>query len=122
MTDSGVLEDGGGTGGGSGAGGGSAGCQGYAGCTNFTDGTAVTFPLGGNDVYVPKCLRVRAGQQVTFTGNFSDHPIKQACGPAQVSGWSSAVTFTVPGVYGYFCEDHGSQGGSGMSGAIEVVP
>lgn len=107
-----------------GAGGGTAsgGCPGYAGCNTFTDGTTITFP-NVNDTYSPKCLRVRVGQQVTFSGDLADHPLQQSCGPAAnaISGGATA-TFTVPGVYGYWCTDHGSSGGSGMAGAIEVVP
>ena len=128
----GVETDAGAGGGTGGAGGGSAGgtaggaanpgCPGYAGCTTFTDGTTVTFP-NLNDTYSPKCLRVRVGQQVTFAGDFGDHPLEQSCGPAaNVINGTATATFTVPGVYGYWCTDHGSSGGSGMAGAIEVVP
>ena len=116
--------DAGAGGGAGGAGGGTAnpGCPGYAGCSTFTDGTTVTFP-NLNDTYSPRCLRVRAGQQVTFSGDLTDHPLQQACGPvANAITGSAATTFTVPGVYGYWCTDHGSSGGSGMAGAIEVVP
>ncbi len=105
------------------------GCaSGFAGCTTFTDGTAgaqtVSFP--GFD-YSPKCLRVKVGQAVTFSGSFSAHPLEQSCGPATViastsSGSSASFTFTKAGLYGYYCTLHGTASGSGMAGAIEVVP
>jgi len=114
--------DAGGTGGGSGT----AGCPGFAGCTSFTAGTTVDFP-NGNETYSPKCLRVTAGQPISFMGSFNNHPLRQACGPAAqalgaTSGNSAQLTLTVPGVYGYYCGVHGDATGSGMAGAIEVVP
>ncbi len=116
----------GGVGGGSGTAGGTAGCPGYANCTNFTAGTSIDFG-GGNDRYVPKCLRLTAGQAVTFMGNFNNHPMHQACGPVAqalgaTSGTNAQFTLTVPGVYGFYCSQHGDSTGTGMAGAIEVVP
>jgi plastocyanin len=143
--------DGGGAGGGSGtggasngggvaAGGGTAsgggfvdtGCPGFASCVSYTDATAagasreIQFP-NGSDTYAPNCLRIQTGQTVTFTGSFGSHPLEQECGPAvgilrASSGNSAAFQLTVPGTYGYYCTQHGSPSGSGMAGAIEVVP
>lgn len=104
----------------------------FSNCSNFTDLTmsatpVITFP-GGNDRYSPKCVRVRLGQTVTFQGDFGPHPMTQACGPVTglfnaSSGSSLSVTFTEAlGTYGYYCTQHGSQSGTGMAGAIEVVP
>ena len=31
-------------------------------------------------------------------------------------------TFMNPGRYGYFCSQHGDDGGQGMAGLIEVIP
>ena len=111
---------------GGGTSGGAPGCPGYAGCTTFTPASTVSFP-NGNDRYTPKCLRLTAGQTVTFTGNFNSHPMHQACGPVaqalgEPAGSSAPFTLTVPGVYGYYCSQHGDSTGSGMAGAIEVVP
>ncbi|MBK7862286.1 MAG: hypothetical protein IPJ65_27495 [Archangiaceae bacterium] len=119
--------DAGGASAGGSAGGVEAGCPGYADCIAFTEPATleVTFP-NGNESYEPQCLKVHAGQSVTFSGSFASHPLSQKCGPAVVlagqSGSNRTFTFTVPGVYGYYCTQHGTSSGSGMAGAIEVVP
>jgi plastocyanin len=105
------------------------GCSaGFASCTSFSDGTAgtptISFP---GLAYDPKCLRLKVGQAVSFSGSFSAHPLEQACGPAPViastsSGTSASFSFSKPGLYGYYCTLHGTSTGSGMAGAIEVVP
>jgi plastocyanin len=102
----------------------------YAGCTTYTDATAsgasrtITF---GFAFYSPKCLQIRAGQSVTFSGTFGSHPLTPACGPAAAitgtsAGNSATFTFTVTGDYGYYCSLHGAPSGSGMAGSIRVVP
>ncbi|MGC4119660.1 MAG: hypothetical protein QM765_34835 [Myxococcales bacterium] len=99
----------------------------FAGCTTYQDATAggpqtISFaPVA----YSPKCLKVAAGQTVTFSGSFSFHPLSQACGPADVitdtsSGTSKSFVFAEPGTYGYYCTAHGSAAGSGMAGSILV--
>lgn len=109
-------------------------CNGaFSGCTSFVDLTSpaalreVRFPQGG-DRYSPSCIRVRFGQSVTFAGgSLNQHPLRQACGPtpgllAATSGSSKVVTFDAAlGLYGYYCDTHGSMTGSGMAGAIDVV-
>ena len=101
------------------------GCSsGFAGCSTFSDGTAISF---ASFSYTPKCLRVKVGQAVSFSGSFSAHPLEQACGPAPVitataSGSSASFSFSKPGLYGYYCTLHGAASGTGMAGAIEVVP
>jgi plastocyanin len=73
-------------------------------------------------------VKVRLGQTLTFSGDFGSHPLDQSCGPLRnVITWhrgsSWSVTFTnALGIYGYYCNQHGSPNGSGMAGAIEVVP
>jgi len=100
----------------------------FAGCASYVDATAndagrtVSFT---SFQYVPKCLRIAAGQSVTFSGSFAVHPLKQACGPAAViaptaSGSSATFVFEAPGAYGYFCSAHGTEGGSGMAGSVLV--
>lgn len=106
----------------------------FAGCTSFVDAsdagvaTTIRFPVGGSR-YSPSCVRVRFGQAVVFTGGaFADHPLRQACGPVRnvvtANGGTSAtlVMNRAIGVFGFYCSAHGSSGGSGMAGAIEVVP
>jgi plastocyanin len=110
----------------------------FAGCTSFVDGTdpqadrTVAFQ---NYDYIPKCLAIRAGQTVTFKGNFYFHPLRTGCGPALVldcrntgvedAGDNGVLSFTLtlPGLYGYYCLDHGSADGTvRMSAAIDVLP
>lgn len=103
--------------------------EGVAGCTAFEDRTAagaareITFSFDPS----PRCLKVKAGQQVTFNGPSDFHPLVQNCGPASALGNSEAsptvVTYTTPGLYGYFCSNHGNPpSGSNMAGAILVEP
>ena len=106
----------------------------FAGCTTF-----VPAPGAGNATlayrnyaYDPKCLSIKAGSTVTFAGepdagDFLVHPLVQACGPAPVLAFRDARTtasfvLTAPGIYGYYCLDHGNPAGMAMSGAIQVVP
>ncbi len=42
--------------------------------------------------------------------------------PATSSGSSVSITFSAAGLYGYYCTAHGTKTGSGMAGAIQVVP
>lgn len=105
----------------------------FAQCTSFVDATGATasrkvlFPAGGH-TYSPRCLRIRVGQEVTFEGSFSSHPLRQSCGPAplvpavQQGSSASATTTEALGIFGYYCPNHGDADGSGMAGAIEVVP
>jgi plastocyanin len=104
----------------------------FAGCSSFTDLTTtanatIRFPVAGTR-YSPPCVRVRLGQSLTFSGDFGSHPLDQGCGPIKdLVTWHRGNTFTVTftnglGIYGYYCFQHGSSNGSGMSGAIEVVP
>ena len=108
----------------------------FTGCQTFVDATAdagsrtITFPIGGL-MFTPSCLRIKLGQTVTFMSSdntFSAHPLVQACGPiagvlGATMGSSKDFTFTSAiGRFGFFCDQHGTGGGDGMAGAIEVVP
>lgn len=105
----------------------------YAGCTTFTPGASGDQTLEyRNFAYDPKCLSVKAGTKVTFVGapgagSFLEHPLVQSCGPARVLDFRAGATtasfvLTTPGIYGYYCLDHGSPAGAAMSGAILVLP
>ncbi|MFT3842091.1 MAG: hypothetical protein QM723_34185 [Myxococcaceae bacterium] len=104
-------------------------CTSFSACTTFDDytTTAATITFGsGNNVYTPKCIKVKLGQLVSFQGNFSNHPLRQACGPIMnmleaSTGQGTDFTFGALGTYGYYCDMHGSSTGGGMAGAIEVV-
>lgn len=90
-------------------------CTGFpANCTVFDDRTAggasrtVTFDSNG---YVPKCMRVTASQDVTFSGTFVLHPLQQTCGPSNrqmttTNGLTKVVRFPDFGTYGYRCANH----------------
>jgi plastocyanin len=79
--------------------------------------------------YVPSCMRIKAGQTVTFLGDIGHHPVDTA----EVSGGmpypintstmpTTPPTFTVtipqPGVVRFNCDVHPAT----MKGAIEIVP
>jgi plastocyanin len=72
-------------------------------------------------------MKIKSGQTVTFSGSFAAHPLDAACQPASAitnvtTGASTTVTFTTIGYYNYYCTFHGTSGGTGMAGSIEVVP
>jgi plastocyanin len=103
----------------------------FAGCSSFTDLTAPTadrtIRLNGES-FSPKCIRIKVGQSVKYTGSFGDHPVRQSCGPTTVisglgGGGNSTVTFSnAVGTYGYYCTAHGTASGGSMAGAIQVAP
>ena len=72
----------------------------------------------------PRCVQIKAGQTVTWTGSFTTHPLLADEGDApnpistaDTSGASAVVTFATPGTYGYKCQVHAS-----MTGAVLVTP
>lgn len=103
---------------------------------DLTAQSAVSVAFGGavGMAYSPRCLRVKAGTQVTFNGNFTFHPLlaglvqgavltPAAAGTtplpttAQSTGTSATFTLTPAGEYGFYCAVHATLG---MSGAIFV--
>ena len=89
--------------------------------------TAVTinFP-NGNFTYVPDCIVIHSGTQLTFSGSFLSHPLRGGTFPtvdpgspipSVSSGSTSTFSLDEPGIYGYFCDNHGST----MDGAIIVA-
>lgn len=102
----------------------------YAGCLTYTDMTASggTILFGGATgfAYSPKCIKIKAGQTITFKGDFSFHPLKAFCEetttiPNTTSGTTKAIKFTKAGYYNYYCTNHAAPNGSGMAGNIWVV-
>jgi plastocyanin len=96
------------------------------GCTSFTDlrGASATITFA-NFAYSPKCAEVSVGEPVTFSGDFSFHPLSETCGPIDAiahttGGTSMTVTFTTAGTYGYQCDAHHAT--ENMFGAIKVDP
>ena len=87
-----------------------------------TGPTTVDFGLiNGGLQLPPKCLKVAAGTTVTFSGDFSSHPLEPSAQRGTLTGnpitSTSAVTdggttktfaFPTPGFYAYFCQVHDS--------------
>jgi plastocyanin len=97
--------------------------------TDDTSMTAVTITFGGNDglKYSPACVKVKSGTMVTFSGDFTTHPLsggvsgtKDATSPIKetTTGMSASFTMSTAGTFGFFCEVHQSLG---MQGAIYVM-
>jgi plastocyanin len=84
--------------------------------------------------YTPKCIRIREGENVTFSGSFEDHPLAggQIVGMNEVpddaspigvtaSGATKDIPFPASGTYPYFCVNHGPPP-TNMFGAVIVEP
>jgi plastocyanin len=78
--------------------------------------------------YLPSCMRIKAGQAVTWDANFVAHPLASGSpsgGPQPgspitetMTGTTKTFTFPGEGVFGFWCEEHGRA----MMGAIYVEP
>jgi len=125
--------------GGTGGTGGASGSPSICGCTqataqDLTAQPAVTVSFGGalGLAYAPSCVTVKQGTVVTFSGDFSVHPLRPGpavsdpgnpmtdVGPAD-AGASASFTFATTGSFGYHCLPHGTDE-TGMCGAVYVVP
>jgi plastocyanin len=86
----------------------------------------------GGDVYPafsPTSVTISPGEKVTFTNSgdamhdvaWDDGFATNPSSPQLV--WTSAVsrTFTTPGVYRFYCQNHGGPNGAGMSGKVIVL-
>jgi plastocyanin len=90
------------------------------------DARAITFPGDGEAArqFTPACMRIAAGEAVTWTGGFSTHPLETAGGdsPSPITvtsgGTTRSFTFASAGRYGFDCLNHPGI----MRGAIEVLP
>ncbi len=96
------------------------------GCTTFvdkTDGAADRSLVFDFDIATnpDRCMKVKVGQDVSWTGVSSFHPLAPSGGttpsPIQATTTDATVTFTAAGTFGYVCSNHAS-----MTGAIQVVP
>jgi plastocyanin len=101
----------------------------------MTGPTIVNFGLiDGGFNYSPKCLKVSAGTGVTFSGDFSSHPLEPSALRGTLTGnpitsttavpdggTTKSFAFPTPGFYAYFCQFHdSSDSGMFMSGVIWV--
>ena len=127
---SGTTGDAGGDGGGGGDSstvdsGGDAGAVVVNSCKTFTDKTAAgaarsitwSFPLSNDD----RCWTIKKGQTVTFSGDFSQHPllVQDGTKPSPITNYdmtTGKVVFGAVGTYGFVCGNHPQ-----MTGAIQVV-
>jgi hypothetical protein len=72
---------------------------------------------------VERCLMIKAGQSVAWTGDLSEHPLVPEGGttPSPIvavgNGFGVTYTFPAPGSFGYLCSTHPP-----MKGVIFVVP
>jgi plastocyanin len=108
------------------------------GCTHATaadrraPGAARTVTFSSYE-YVPPCIRIQAGQTVTFNGSFATHPLQggeiiggvetpdpQSRIPFVDQGLSTEIQFPSAGVFPYYCEQHGVS--QDMQGAVYVDP
>jgi plastocyanin len=118
-----------------GAGGGSAftavaPCDTAAAYTTGTSAATITFGATGDIAYMPRCLKVPTGAQVTFMGDFAAHPLEPSALRGTLTGnpitptstgTTKVFAFPSPGYYAYFCAFHGpSDGATGMVGVIWV--
>lgn len=130
---------GGAAGGAGGSGGASAGAGGAdVGALPDVAGCSLAAAVEGSEIgiatdafkYTPACLKVKVGAVVTFKGGGALHPLAPmtkgttADNPIPLSQEPDVpVTFSKAGVFPYFCENHGSDGGTtSMVGAVYVVP
>lgn len=105
----------------------------YATATVMTGQSSVAIGFGGGlgFAYSPNCVRVDPGTSMMFNGAFSTHPLRggQVIGgvqtldpsspvPSTSSGSTTSFTLSQQGVFGYYCNNHGSS--SNMFGAIVV--
>jgi plastocyanin len=92
---------------------------------------------GAGTVFTPATVTIRAGDSVRWTNAGGTHDVHadddsfrcaEGCdgegGDGRVSGtaWSFTRAFPRAGTYLYYCEEHGTPGGGGMSGRVIVAP
>jgi len=99
--------------------------------SSYMTGMTINFPASAADFsYSPKCLKVPAGTMVTFSGDFTVHPLEPSTHrgaltgnpiTSTATGTTKSFTFATAGFYAYFCSLHGaSDGAAGMVGVIWV--
>lgn len=101
-----------------------------AGCSadSFVQGTENNQINTAGITYTPRCLKIKVGASVTIQAS-SRHPLQampnidQALNPFLTeSAHTTAQTriMNEPGIYGYFCTNHGDAKGGRMAGVIIV--
>lgn len=88
----------------------------------------ISFPGNGPSfAYAPNCIKIKAGNSVTFKGDFMAHKLAGGSNPPTPdpnspiketgSGMSAQFKFPTAGTFPYFCEYHYL---GGMKGTIFV--
>ena len=100
-----------------------------ASASDYTEGSAITFAVVS---YTPKCLKVKAGTEVKFSGMFAGHPLSPSKKRGDTtnnpiketsSGTEATFKFEKAGYYGFYCMFHGfSDDGMNMAGVVWVTP
>jgi plastocyanin len=80
-----------------------------------------------SNTFTPASVTVNVGDTVTWTNDggihnvkFEDGRLEEPSSPAFTWTSNPKRTFDTPGSFRYFCEQHGSAGGVGMSGTVVV--
>jgi len=78
-----------------------------------------------NFTFEPRELTVRAGTTVTWTNAGGRHTVESADGflksDTLIGGQTYQKRFDTPGVYDYYCGNHGTKSGTGMIGRVVVT-
>ncbi len=85
----------------------------------FAAGIAGTVGIAGFE-YAPASVQIMPGQTVDFAAT-GFHPLKLDDDGSVTCTQNCNVTFLGVGDYGFYCENHGSPGGNGMAGAVQVI-
>jgi len=101
------------------------GCT-LAGATDMR-GTANPTVTFDNFFYMPNCIRIQPTQSVTFSGNFSFHPLVGGTVPTTdpqspiETDNSQPIDFPTAGTFPFFCGNHGVSVAA-MRGVVFVAP
>ncbi len=82
----------------------------------------INFGGTAGSTYSPTQITVKAGESVTWKGNFTTHPLQSvdSLWTSVQTGTEFTHTFATLGTYEYYCEAHGTET-SGMKGTVIVV-
>jgi plastocyanin/uncharacterized membrane protein YozB (DUF420 family) len=88
-------------------------------------GAAVATVTVQNFTFEPKELTVHVGTTVTWNDVGGRHTVESADGflksDTLVAGQAYQKRFDAPGVYDYYCGNHGTKSGTGMTGRVVVT-
>jgi plastocyanin len=79
-----------------------------------------------NDIFSPANVTISQGDSVTWKNDIGNHNVRFDDGSyrmpssPQTNAWTVSRTFTTPGSFRYYCDQHGGPNGDGMSGRVVV--